>query len=91
MKNLLKNLKKNLLNTTEKAVMDNLKNCDYHDQRLYPHVLADEYVPEMNRKVCYICSSKLVMDGKNVECMFRCDKAEGVGIPLINTRSVSKQ
>lgn len=49
--------------------MDSLHLCNYHDQKLYPNLLANETVYDLNRKVCYVCSSKFIHQGSPVDCM----------------------
>jgi hypothetical protein len=65
----------------EKKTIEAYKLCATHDQKLYPNLLANETVVHLNKKYCYICSSKFIKMGQQVECIELCYQKKGVRTP----------
>lgn len=74
----------------EKKTMEAYKLCTNHDQKLYPNLLANETVLHLNKKYCYICSSKFIKMGHLVECTRLLYQKKGVRTPWKSTRSAPK-
>ena len=74
MKNLLNKFRASALAEPAKCAIENFKLCNMHDTSLYPHLLANEKVASLNKKMCYICSSRYLLQGYRVECMSPDDK-----------------
>lgn len=75
MKNLLNKFRSSASASTAKSTIENFKLCNMHDTSVYPHLLANETVTSLNRKMCYICASRYLLQGYRVECMSPDDKA----------------
>jgi hypothetical protein len=68
MKKFFQSLSGGFVHNGERKTMEVYKLCTSHDQRLYPNLLANETAVDINKKYCYICSSKFMKMGQVVEC-----------------------
>lgn len=68
MKKFFKNLAGGFVHNGEKKSIEAYKLCTSHDQKLYPNLLANETNIDLNKKYCYICSSKFLKMGQQIEC-----------------------
>jgi hypothetical protein len=81
MRKFFQNLSGGFVHNGEKKTMDVLKVCMNHDQKLYPNLLANETVVHLNKKYCYICSSKFLKMGQHVQCKRPSYQKKGVRTP----------